>query len=177
MGLYLCLVSCSNASARHPFSADASSRRWLTLKYPLPKDKRIALAKLYYEVCVIPGMQMDVVTSCMDTLSMLVRSKRKLSVDDLRLPWKPAYKLLKKDLFLKRRQFEIRSAPPLRNVKLFIETPHPARQRTRWASSRRLQGDSFTQHVLMKCCKNLCPASSAVISMYATFPHPRLGLT
>lgn len=114
---------------------------------------------------------MDVVSSCMDTLSMLVRSKRKLSVDDLRLPWKPIYKLLKKDLFLKRRQFEIRSAPPLCSVKLFIETPHPARRRTRWASLRRPQEDSFTQHVLMKCCKNLCPASLEVISMYAALPH------
>jgi hypothetical protein len=152
--------------------------RWLTLKYPLPKDKRIALAKLYYEVCVLPGMQMDVVSSCMDTLAMLVRSKRKLSIDDLRLPWKPVYRLLKKDLFLKRRQFEIRSAPPLCSVKLFIETPYSARQRTRWALLQRLQGDSFTQHVLMKCCKNLCPASSEVISMYVALPYiPAAWLT
>ena len=110
---------------------------------------------------------MDVVSSCMDTLSILVRSKRKLSINDLRLPWKPVYRLLKKDLFLKRRQFEIRSAPPLFDVKLCIETPHPARQRTRWASSPRPQEDSFIQHVLMKCCKNLCLASLEVISMYA----------
>ena len=59
---------------------------------------------------------MDVASSCMDTLSMLVRSKRKLSINDLRLPWKPVYRLLKKDLFLKRRQFEIRSASPLCDV-------------------------------------------------------------
>src|SRR5258708_16008277 len=116
-------------------------------------------------------MQMDVVSSCMDTLCMLVRSKRKLSINDLRLPWKPVYRLLKKDLFLKRRQFEIRSAPPLFNVKRCIETPHPARQRTRWASSPRLQEDSFIQHVSMKCCKNLCPASLEVISMYALPPQ------
>lgn len=78
------------------------------LKYPIPKDKRIALAKLYYHVCTTPGMPMHVVSTCSDNLQMLTRSKKKLSVEDMRLPWKPVYRILSKDLFLTRRQFEIR---------------------------------------------------------------------
>lgn len=37
----------------------------------------------------------------------LFRSKKKLSIKDLRLPWKPIYELLKGDLFMPRRQFDM----------------------------------------------------------------------
>ncbi|KAG8998807.1 hypothetical protein FRB90_012229 [Tulasnella sp. 427] len=77
------------------------------LKYPIPKPKRIALAKLYFGLCVTPGMPLHVVNTSLDTLNFLLRSKKKLSVDDMRLPWKPIYHILSKDLFLSRRQFEI----------------------------------------------------------------------
>lgn len=79
---------------------------WLELKYPLPRAKRIALVKLYYQICVVPGMPGDTVSSCMESLAMLTRSKKKLSIDDLRLPWRPVYNILSRDLFLKRRQYE-----------------------------------------------------------------------
>jgi hypothetical protein len=61
-------------------------------------------------VCVVPGMPTDTVSACMDTLAMLTRSKKKISIDDLRLPWKPIYDILSRDLFLKRRQFEYKYA-------------------------------------------------------------------
>lgn len=77
------------------------------LKYPIPKPKRIALARVYFDLCVTPGMPLHVVNTCLDTLNSLLRSKKKMSVDDLRLPWKPIYHVLSKDLFLSRRQFEI----------------------------------------------------------------------
>ena len=80
---------------------------WTMLKYPVPKEKRIKLAKLFYHVCTTPGMPNHIVGSCADTLQMLVRSKNKLSIEDMRLPWKPVYDVLNKDLFLTRRQFEI----------------------------------------------------------------------
>lgn len=78
------------------------------LKYPIPKEKRIALVKLYYHICTTPGMPSHIVSTCCDNLQVLTRSKKKISVEDLRLPWKPVYKILSKDLFLTRRQFEIR---------------------------------------------------------------------
>lgn len=80
------------------------------LKYPIPKEKRIRLAKLYYHICTTPGMPTHIVSSCSDNLQTLTRSKKKLSIDDMRLPWKPIFKILSKDLFLTRRQYEIRYA-------------------------------------------------------------------
>ena len=74
----------------------------------MPKEKRISLIKIYYHVCTTPGMPNHVVASSSDALQVLSRSKKKLSIDDIRLPWKPIFKILSKDLFLTRRQFEIR---------------------------------------------------------------------
>ena len=84
---------------------------WSMLKYPIPKEKRIALIKLYFHVCTTPGMPNHIVAACSDGLQVLGRSKKKLSVNDMRLPWLPIYKILSKDLFLTRRQFEIRRVP------------------------------------------------------------------
>ncbi|EJD55475.1 hypothetical protein AURDEDRAFT_109790 [Auricularia subglabra TFB-10046 SS5] len=80
---------------------------WLMLKYPMPKEKRIRLARLYFELCVTPGLPTHILATCCEGLSVLTRSKKKLSVKDLRLSWKPVYRILSKDLFLSRRQFEI----------------------------------------------------------------------
>ena len=80
------------------------------LKYPLPKDKRVKLARLYYELCATPGMPIYLLSTWVEGLGRLIRSKRKLCIDDMRLPWKPVYGLLKKELFLTRRQFEIKCA-------------------------------------------------------------------
>ncbi|KAG8866672.1 hypothetical protein FRC20_007837 [Serendipita sp. 405] len=85
---------------------DSMLASWMELKYPLPRKKRIALAKLFYQICVVPGMPHDTVSACMDTFSMLTRSKKKLGIQDLRLPWRPVYDILSRDLFFKRRQFE-----------------------------------------------------------------------
>ena len=78
------------------------------LKYPLPKEKRIRLAKLYLELCTLPGIPSHILATCTEGLQVLTRSKKKLTVKDMRLPWKAIYNILSKDLFLSRRQFEIR---------------------------------------------------------------------
>lgn len=80
------------------------------LKYPILKPKRIALVKLYYEVATTPGMPANIIAVAADALSFLTRSKDKLKIEDVRLPWKPIYKLLSKELFLSRRKFEIKCA-------------------------------------------------------------------
>ncbi|OBZ79723.1 Proteasome activator complex subunit 4 [Grifola frondosa] len=86
---------------------DSMLTYWSMLKYPIPKDKRIALAKLYFQICTTPGMPNHIVANCADSLQVLTRSKKKMSIEDMRLPWKPIFKILSKDLFLTRRQFEI----------------------------------------------------------------------
>ena len=64
------------------------------------------LAKLYFHVSTTPGMPTQIVATCADGIKWLTRSKKKLSIKDMRLPWRPIYDLLSKDLFLKRREFE-----------------------------------------------------------------------
>lgn len=76
------------------------------LKYPIPKETRVALAKLYYHVCTIPGLSTQMVATASDAFKMLTKSKKYITIDDLRLPWKPVYDILSQDLFLRRRQFE-----------------------------------------------------------------------
>lgn len=85
---------------------DSMITYWNMLKYPFPKEKRIRLAKLYFHIATTPGMPTQVMAVCADGLSNLTRSKKKLNIDDMRLPWKPIYDILRKDLFLTRRQFE-----------------------------------------------------------------------
>lgn len=76
------------------------------LKYPIPKDRRVQLAKLYFLVSTTPGMPINVVATCADAFCHLTRSEKKITIEDMRLPWKPIYEILQSDLFLKRRQFE-----------------------------------------------------------------------
>lgn len=76
------------------------------LKYPIPKDKRIKLANLYFHISITPGMPTQMIATCADGFKALTASKEKLSIIDMRLPWKPIYSILSHDLFLRRRQFE-----------------------------------------------------------------------
>jgi proteasome activator subunit 4 len=87
------------------------------MRYPIPKEKRIKLAKVYFHVATIPGMPIGIVALCADTLTMLIKSKKILSIRDMRLPWRPVYDILCQDLFLRRRQFEYTYA---QNVTFFI---------------------------------------------------------
>ncbi|KAI0932581.1 hypothetical protein AcV5_004237 [Taiwanofungus camphoratus] len=103
------LTQCVEAKDYDPglLQWDSMLTYWFMLKYPIPKEKRIAVAKLYFHVCTTPGMPTHIVAAGSDALQVLIRSKNKLTIDDMRLPWKPIFKILSKDLFLTRRQFEI----------------------------------------------------------------------
>lgn len=80
----------------------------MLLKYPMPLEKRTRLARVYYELCVAPSMPSYLLSNWSEGLSSLLRSKKKTSIKDLRLPWRPIYRILKAELFLTRRQFEIK---------------------------------------------------------------------
>lgn len=64
------------------------------------------LAKLYFHISTTPGMSTQIVATCADGFKTLTQSKKKLSIEDMRLPWKPIFDILYEDLFLSRRQFE-----------------------------------------------------------------------
>jgi proteasome activator subunit 4 len=42
-----------------------------------------------------------------DIFRFLTRSKNKLTIEDMRLPWKPLYEIFHKTLFYSRREFEL----------------------------------------------------------------------
>lgn len=80
---------------------------WLLLRYPIPKTTRAKLARLYYELCVLPGLEPRVIRSWADMLSRLLSNKpdqrRKLESSDLQLPWQPLWRVLQRELWPKRR--------------------------------------------------------------------------
>jgi proteasome activator subunit 4 len=82
------------------------------LKYPIPKERRIHLIRIYFHLATLPGMPTHIVATVSDGIHFLTRSKKKLTIEDLRLPWKPLFNILDNDLFLSRRQFEIRYVIP-----------------------------------------------------------------
>lgn len=110
MGQHVDLVRCHMRTARVALVVltIVCHASWSMHKYPIPKDKRIALVHVYYELCVTPGMPAQIVAIAAEGLLVLTRSKKKLSIEDLRLPWKPIYDLLSKEVFLSRRKFEIK---------------------------------------------------------------------
>ncbi|KAF8807238.1 hypothetical protein BYT27DRAFT_7232792 [Phlegmacium glaucopus] len=85
---------------------DSMITYWCILKYPIPKDRLVALAKLYFQISITPGMPTQIVATCADGFKELTKCKHKITIDDMRLPWKPIYDILSQDLFLSRREFE-----------------------------------------------------------------------
>lgn len=89
--------------ATHPSS-------WLLMRYPVSKSLRAKLIHLYYELCLLPGIEPRITRSWADMLSRLLASKsdsrRKLEPQDLQLPWKPLWKVLQKELWIKSNLYE-----------------------------------------------------------------------
>jgi proteasome activator subunit 4 len=84
------------------------------MRYPVPKSTRAKLACMYYELCLLPGLEPRVIRSWADMLSRLLASKpdqkRKLEAKDLQLPWQPLWRALQKELWPKRRLHDPKSA-------------------------------------------------------------------
>jgi proteasome activator subunit 4 len=77
------------------------------MRYPMPKTTRAKLVRLYYELCLVPGLEPRVIRSWADMLSRLLSNKqglkRKLETTDLELPWQPLWRALQKELWPKKR--------------------------------------------------------------------------
>lgn len=77
------------------------------MRYPMPKSTRAKLVSLYYELCLVPGLEPRVIRSWADMLSRLLSnksgSKRNLQAEDLQLDWKPMWDALQKELWPKGR--------------------------------------------------------------------------
>jgi hypothetical protein len=132
------------------------------LRYPIPKEKRIQLVRLYYAVCTVPGMPLHVVATCAEQLDALTRSRNKLSVRDVRLSWRPLFDVLYHDLFLTRRQFEVRCVLPAESGSRAralnaSRTLRAVKCRTGWARSPIPRNASSIPLQSRTCCPHLCP--------------------
>ncbi|GAA5895195.1 proteasome activator BLM10 [Sporobolomyces salmoneus] len=77
---------------------------WLSLKYPMKRDLRAKLAKLYFDLCVLPGMDARLVDLAVNQAITLLEPKKRIDISDLQLPWRPIYAILEKELFPKQRK-------------------------------------------------------------------------
>lgn len=127
-------------------------RSWLVLKYPIPKEKRIHLIRVYFHLATLPGMPTHIVATVSDGLHVLTRSKKKLSIEDLRLPWKPLFNILENDIFLSRRQFEIRCVSPVLHTHQDPTACVLAKYHGIWGISPIMSGGFFTLLPSKKCC-------------------------
>ncbi|KAF9056661.1 hypothetical protein BJ165DRAFT_1362353 [Panaeolus papilionaceus] len=95
---------------------------WLLLRYPMQTSTRAKLARLYYELCLLPGVEPRVLRNWADMLSRLVSNgaghKRKIEPKDLELPWQPLWRVVKKELWPKAALDE--STRNLVNILLFV---------------------------------------------------------
>lgn len=84
---------------------DGMLQCWMLMRYPIPKETRAKLGRLYFELCLIPGVETRVIRSWTDMLHRLISTKdamkRKLEATDLRLPWEPLWAALKTHLWHK----------------------------------------------------------------------------
>ena len=87
------------------------------MRYPMPKTTRAKLTRLYYELCLLPGIEPRVMRSWADMLSRLIcnkpDSRRKLDATDLQLPWRPLWRVLQKELWPKKRMHDSSYVCPL----------------------------------------------------------------
>jgi proteasome activator subunit 4 len=79
----------------------------MLMRYPMQKPMRAKLVTLYYELCLLPGIEARVTRNWADMLTRLIDAKpgarRKLERADLCLPWRPLWRALARELWPKKR--------------------------------------------------------------------------
>jgi proteasome activator subunit 4 len=77
------------------------------MRYPIPPKTLAKLVRLYYELCLLPGIEPQAIYGWADMISRLLCNKssatRKLEASDLELPWQPLWRVIQKELWPKRR--------------------------------------------------------------------------
>ncbi|KAF2400915.1 hypothetical protein EJ06DRAFT_493478 [Trichodelitschia bisporula] len=99
--LEICLKHLHMALEAGDFSSGAvhwtrEIRGWLSLKFDLPRETRIRLVKLYYELALAPGLDYLVAERFASMFMVLTKRKHYLRPGkDLTLDWRPLYRELK----------------------------------------------------------------------------------
>ncbi|KAF9940539.1 hypothetical protein BGZ65_006679 [Modicella reniformis] len=76
---------------------------YLDLNYTLPKETRIAFAKVFWELTVAPGMDITMVEVWCQYCERLIKKTDLIDRKDLTLPWRPIYEILDRAIFPKSR--------------------------------------------------------------------------
>ncbi|KAM0751556.1 hypothetical protein T439DRAFT_300497 [Meredithblackwellia eburnea MCA 4105] len=77
---------------------------WISLKYPMKREVRAKLSKLYFELSVLPGLDTRLVELSASMTMSLIESRKRIAISDMQLPWRPIYAILEKELFPKQRK-------------------------------------------------------------------------
>ncbi len=64
----------------------------------MKREVRAKLAKVYFELAVLPGMDARLVEIAANMTMSLIEHKKRIDISDLQLPWRPIYQLLEKEL-------------------------------------------------------------------------------
>ncbi|KAF7320019.1 hypothetical protein MKEN_00785900 [Mycena kentingensis (nom. inval.)] len=80
---------------------DGVLESWMGLRYPISKPLRAKLAKFYFELILLPGIEARSVRSWVHMFNKVLKPgvRRKLEPADLQLAWQPLWRLLKKELW------------------------------------------------------------------------------
>ncbi|KAI9261229.1 hypothetical protein EDC94DRAFT_122877 [Helicostylum pulchrum] len=77
---------------------------YMDMKHAVPRETRAHLAKLLYEMIIMPGMEPALVELWSNNCIRLIRHRKRLGPEDLELEWRPLYDIIEKTLFPKARQ-------------------------------------------------------------------------
>lgn len=92
--LYVCVASGDFVPGAVHWTKEI--RGWMSLKFDLTRQQRIALVKLYYELSLAPGLEYSVSERFASMFMVLTKRKHYLRPGkDLILDWRPLYKELK----------------------------------------------------------------------------------
>ena len=76
---------------------------WMLMRYPISKTNRVKLVHYYYELCFVPGLDLQVIRSSVNMIASLLKNKRgtshALEASELQLDWRPLWRSLKKEIF------------------------------------------------------------------------------
>ncbi|KAF8758973.1 hypothetical protein RHS01_02837 [Rhizoctonia solani] len=95
---------------------------WMSLKYPMPREVRVRLAKLYYGLCILPGIEPSRYQEWADILGQLIYVKAghklRLELDELQLDWLPLWRRCQREIWPSQRAMD--SSRNVMNILLYV---------------------------------------------------------
>ncbi|KAG8925927.1 hypothetical protein FRC02_009341, partial [Tulasnella sp. 418] len=100
-------ISAESRHWEHAVAWDGALASWLTMKYPLARPMRAKLARLYYELVLVPALEPRYIHAFATGLDRLLSTKpgmkRRLELEELTLPWQPLWNAMKKEVWCSKR--------------------------------------------------------------------------